>query len=137
MVHYAELDENNIVIRVFPTGVDESTVDGEEFYNNMFKDTGHTFKKADYHTIMGIHSEGGIPFRKNYPGIGYIYDSVRDAFIPPRPSPTWVLNEDTCWWETPVPMPNDGQYYEWDEDEQKYLTFEEAQAKRLLISENT
>jgi hypothetical protein len=137
MVHYAELDENNIVIRVFPSGVDEDTVDGEEFYNNMFKETGHTFKKADYFTGSGMHSEGGIPFRKNYPGIGYTYDSVRDAFIPPKPYPSWTwLNEDTCCWAPPVPFPDDGQDYTWYEDEQKWLTWEEF-TQRMSISENT
>jgi len=136
MVHYAELDENNIVIRVFPTGVDESTVDGEEFYNNLFKDTGHTFKKADYFTSMGTHSEGGIPFRKNYPGIGHIYDSVRDAFIPPQPFPSWTLNEDTCCWDPPIPCPDDGQLYDWIEDTQSWTSHMEF-LQQIATSENT
>jgi hypothetical protein len=133
MVHYAELDENNIVIRVFPTGVDESTVDGEEFYNNLFKETGNTFKKADYFTSMGRHSEGGIPFRKNYPGAGFKYDIVRDAFIPPQTFPSWILNEDTCCWDPPIPCPDDG--YEWNEAEQRWLTVQEL-LQQMSISEN-
>jgi len=57
---------------------------------------------------------GGTPFRKNYAGIGYTYDEQRDAFIPPQPFPSWVLNEDSCLWDAPVPMPTDG-VYSWDE----------------------
>ena len=136
MIHYAELDENNIVIRVFPTGVDESTVDGEEFYNNLFKETGHTFKKADYFTSMGTHSLGGVPFRKNYPGPEYTYDSVRDAFIPPKPFSSWTLNEDTCHWDPPIPQPDDGLHEFWDEDEQKWLNWQEF-AQKQSTSENT
>jgi len=63
----------------------------------------------------GVHTGGGTPFRKNYAGIGYTYDAQRDAFIPPQPYPSWVLNEDTCLWDAPVPMPTDGQMYSWDE----------------------
>jgi hypothetical protein len=138
MVHYAEIDQNNIVLRVFPSGVDEETVNGEEFYNNMFKESGNTFKKADYFTHMGKHSEGGIPFRKNYPGPGFTYDSTRDAFIPPKPHPSWILIEETCCWNAPIPYPEDEQYYEyeWNEDLQKWLNWEEIIAQRNAISEN-
>ena len=60
-------------------------------------------------------SDLGLAFRKNYAGIGYTFDESRDAFIPPQPFPSWVLNEDTCWWDAPVPYPTDGNPYIWDE----------------------
>jgi hypothetical protein len=58
--------------------------------------------------------------RKNYAGVGYTYDEVRDAFYAPQPYPSWTLNEDTCWWESPVPMPTDGKMYTWNEDNQNW-----------------
>jgi hypothetical protein len=84
-----------------------------------------TCKRTSYNTWGGQHKEGGIPFRKNYAVIGGTYDPVRDAFIPPPEFSSWVLNEDTCLWEAPIPQPNDGYVYYWDEQEQnwsKYLT---------------
>lgn len=71
--------------------------------------------QTSYNTLGGVHQLGGTPLRKNYAGIGYTYDSVRDAFIPPKTFPSWVLNEDTCLWEAPTPMPTDGKIYTWDE----------------------
>lgn len=70
--------------------------------------------QTSYNTQGGQHPEGR-PLRKNYAGIGYSYDAVRDAFIPPKPFPSWVLNEDTCLWNSPVAMPTDGKMYTWDE----------------------
>jgi hypothetical protein len=109
MAHYAELDENNVVIRVIP-GVDES-MDGEAIYQ---AETGRVWKRTSYNTMNGVHMQGGTPFRKNYAGIGHTYDAQRDAFIPPKPFPSWVLNEDTCVWNPPVAQPIDA-VYEWDE----------------------
>ena len=109
MAHYAELDANNVVIRVIP-GVDES-VDGEAIYQ---AETGNVWKRTSYNTMNGVHTQGGTPFRKNYAGIGYTYDAKRDAFIPPKLYASWVLNEDKCAWEAPVPQPTDA-HYEWDE----------------------
>jgi hypothetical protein len=63
-----------------------------------------------------VHKLGGTPLRKNYAGIGYKYDRVRDAFIPPRPYPSWILNDDSCLWEAPVPYPTDDKIYTWNED---------------------
>ena len=63
----------------------------------------------------GVHTNGGTPLRKNYAGIGYTYDPSRDAFIPPKPYSQWVLNEQTCFWDAPTQMPNDGKEYQWDE----------------------
>jgi hypothetical protein len=115
MAHYAELDENNIVLRVI-VGIDETVEHGEAIY---FAETGKVWRRTSYNTYGGVHKEGGTPFRKNYAGVGFTYDESRDAFIPPRPSyPSWSLNEDTCLWEAPTPMPTDGFHYEWDEANQ-------------------
>jgi hypothetical protein len=110
MAHFAQLDENNIVVQVI-VGVDEPH-DGEAIY---FQTTGKVWKKTSYNTVGGVHSLGGTPLRKNYAGIGFTYDAQRDAFIAPQPYPSWILNEQTCQWEAPVPMPTDDKRYMWDE----------------------
>ena len=84
--------------------------------------TGDVYKQTSYNTHGGVHSLGGTPFRKNYAGLGYTYDANRDAFIPPKPYNSWVLNETTCLWNAPVAMPSDvGQgdppkRYTWNEE---------------------
>ena len=75
---------------------------------------GGTFIQTSYNTYGGVHRLGGTPLRYNYAGIGFTYDETRDAFIPPKPFPSWSLNEDTCLWEAPTPCP--GPEWEWDED---------------------
>ena len=72
--------------------------------------------QTSYNTHGGIHSNGDTPLRKNYAGVGYTYDSVRDAFIAPQPYPSWTLVEDTCLWEAPVAIPTDNKMYTWDEE---------------------
>ena len=113
MAHYAFLDENNVVTEVIP-GRDEgeNEVDWEQWYGEFRT---QVCKRTSYNTQGGKHLLGGTPFRKNYAGIGYTYDSVRDAFIPPQPFSSWVLNEETCQWGAPVAMPDDGRLYSWDE----------------------
>jgi hypothetical protein len=71
--------------------------------------------QTSYNTRGGVHSLGGTPLRKNYAGVGYIYDLVRDAFIPPKPFASWVLSEDSCLWDAPIPYPTDGLRYTWEE----------------------
>jgi hypothetical protein len=95
MAHFAQINENNIVVQVI-VGVDEP-FDGEAIYAET---TGQVWKKTSYNTFGGVHQLGGTPFRKNYAGIGYTYDSTRDAFIPPKPDGNWTLNETTCQWES-------------------------------------
>lgn len=112
MAHYAFLDENNIVTEVIVGNPEGGLIDWEAHYGAF---RGQTCKRTSFNTYGGVHALGGTPFRKNYAGIGYTYDAQRDAFIPPKPFPSWVLNEDTCLWETPVPMPQDGKLYGWDE----------------------
>lgn len=113
MAHYSFLDENNVVTEVIP-GKDEGDggIDWEQHYGEV---RGQACKRTSYNTIGGVHTAGGTPFRKNYAGIGYTYDAQRDAFIPPKPFASWVLDEDTCQWNAPVPMPTDGERYMWNE----------------------
>ncbi len=110
MAHFAELDENNVVLRVI-VGVDYP-YDGESIYQN---ETGKVWKRTSYNTYGGQHQLGGTPFRKNYAGIGYTYDAQRDAFIPPQPFPSWVLDEETCLWQAPVARPAGDAMWAWDE----------------------
>ena len=99
MAHWAEIDENGIVLRITVGSND----DADEGYQWLIDNLGGTWIKTSYNTIGGIHTLGGTPLRKNYAGIGYTYDSERDAFIPPKPDGVgWVLNEDTCLWENSI-----------------------------------
>lgn len=110
MAHFAQLDENNLVLQVIVVNNsdcldengNESEAVGVAFCQSLL---GGNWKQTSYNGNM----------RKNYAGIGYQYDSTRDAFIPPKPYASWVLNEDTCLWDAPVPCPTDGKMYRWDE----------------------
>jgi len=110
MAHFAKLDANNVVIFV-TVGRDEDN--GKE--DELSARTGDVYKQTSYNTNGGVHALGGTPFRKNYAGLGYTYDAGRDAFIPPKPYASWVLNETTCLWDAPVAYPDDGKRYSWDE----------------------
>lgn len=121
MAHWAELDSNNIVTRVLVG--DNNDPAGDEGYQWLIDNLGGTWVKTSYNAVAGkrrnpetneIVDEPG--FRKNYAGIGYSYDSGRDAFIPPKPFNSWVLNEETCLWDAPVAYPNDGKFYTWNEE---------------------
>ena len=114
MAHYAELDSNNIVIRVIP-GVDEREKNGEYIYKNY---SGNTWKRTSYNTREGKHILGGTPFRKNYAGLGYFYDEIRDAFIPPKPDSIskFIFDEDKCTWVPPFLPPDDGKPYRWNNE---------------------
>ena len=113
MAHYAFLDSNNIVTEVI-TGKDEgdTNIDWEQHYGEF---RGQPCKRTSYNTSGGVHNNGGTPYRKNYAGIGYIYDAGRDAFIPPKPYSSWTINETSCVWEPPIPYPQDDKRYKWDE----------------------
>ena len=114
MAHYAFLNADSVVTEVI-AGINETElIEGllpETWYGNF---RGQVCKRTSYNTSGGIHSGGGTPFRKNYAGIGYTYDTVRDAFIAPQPYASWVLDEATCWWVAPVPYPATGEW-RWDE----------------------
>jgi len=110
MSHFAKLDENNVV--VFVT-VGRKEDDGKEA--ELLARTGDVYKQTSYNTRGGVHMLGGMPLRKNFAGIGYTYDEQSDEFIPPKPYESWILNEETCLWSAPTPMPNDSNEYKWDE----------------------
>ena len=115
MAHFAEIDENNIVTRVLVVGDDQEDR-GQEFLADDLG-LGGIWKKTSYNTQGGVHTLGGTPFRKNYAGIGYTFDATLDAFIPPKPYASWLLNEETCNWEAPVEMPvEEGKFYTWNEE---------------------
>lgn len=98
MAHFAEIDENNTVIRVLVVP-DDQEHRGHDYLANDLK-LGGTWLQTSYNTRGGTHETGGTPYRKNYAGIGYTYDPSRDAFIPPKPDGDgWTLNDDTCLWE--------------------------------------
>lgn len=112
MAHWAEIDENNLVIRTLVG----SNTDPDEGYQWLIDNLGGTWLKTSYNTSGGVHLNGGTPLRKNYAGIGYTYDAQRDAFIGPKPFNSWVLNEETCIWNAPTPMPTDEKNYIWVEE---------------------
>lgn len=110
MAHFAEIDQNNIVLRVLvvanseitdANGVEQEKL-GADFFHNLL---GGTWVQTSYNDSM----------RKNYAGVGFTYDSGRDAFIPPKPYPSWLLVEESCQWAAPTPCPEPADEYEWDE----------------------
>lgn len=111
MAHFAKV-ENGIVAQVIVA--EQDVID-----TGMF---GHGWIQTSYNTRGGVHygsdgqPDGGVALRKNYAGVGYAYDEALDAFIPPKPYPSWLLDTETCLWQAPVPYPTDGQYYQWDEE---------------------
>ena len=115
MAHFAELDENNTVKQVIVVHnnelLDENDVEQEQ--------KGVDFCVAHYGGTWVQTSYNGN-FRKNYAGIGFVYDPVLDAFYTPQPYPSWTLNEDTCNWDPPFPYPTDGKFYYWDEETQSW-----------------
>ena len=90
-------------------------VDNTEYWEGYYG-KGGLCKRTSYNTVGGVHQNGGTPFRKNYAGVGYTYDPVRDAFYAPQPFESWTLNEESCLWEAPVAYPDDGNLYLWDEE---------------------
>ena len=122
MAHFAQLDDNNIVTQVIVVGngelLDENGVEQESkgiaFCQSLL---GGNWKQTSYNANI----------RKNYAGIGYTYDADRDAFIAPKPFNSWILNEDTCQWEAPTPMPTDGKFYIWDEATTSWVEYKSAE----------
>jgi hypothetical protein len=144
MAHYAFLDENNIVTEVI-VGVDENItqtdIDGtqvggssdawEIFYGNF---RGQTCKRTSYNSWAGKRKDpetneltDEVGFRKNYGGIGWTYDATRDAFIPPKPFASWLLNDETCLWDAPIPKPDIINAHNW---------IEETGSWELIVSED-
>ena len=108
MSHFAQIDENNIVTQVIV--IEQDVVD-----TGLFGDPA-SWIQTSYNTSGGVHLLGGTPLRKNYAGIGYTYNPQLDAFIPPKPFASWILDETTCLWAAPTPMPADGKQYSWSEN---------------------
>lgn len=112
MAHWAEIDENNVVLRV--TVGDNDGPNGDEGYQWLIENLGGTWVKTSYN--------GNI--RKNFAGIGYTYDENLDAFISPKPFDSWMLNENTCQWEAPTSRPEDNLDYIWDEETLSWIPIE-------------
>ena len=112
MSHFAQIDTNNNVVNVIVAeqGFIDSGAVGEP----------STWIQTSYNTKAGVHALGGTPLRKNYAAIGFTYDKDLDAFIPPKTFASWVLNEETCLWEAPLPYPQDGNKYDWNEESQSW-----------------
>jgi hypothetical protein len=116
MAHFAKV-EDGIVTEVLV--IEQDVID-----TGLFGDPA-LWVQTSYNTHGGQHPEGR-PLRKNYAGIGYAYDAVRDAFIPPQPFPSWTLNDDTCLWDAPTPYPDDGKLYTWDEAASAWVALPEG-----------
>jgi hypothetical protein len=128
MTHFAKLDENNVVTFVTVGRQEDDGLEAE-----LSARTGDVYKQTSYNTRGGVHYTDGVPsedqtkaLRFNYAGIGFTYDEERDAFIPPKPLESWVLDEDTCLWVAPVPMPEDGESYVWDEGVGDWVVVEDV-----------
>jgi len=111
MAHFAKVVDD-IVTQVI--------VAEPEFFDTFVDETPGEWIQTSYNTTGGQHVNGGTPLRKNYASIGGTYDSTRDAFISPKPYPSWVLNEDSCLWEPPVAYPDNGERYSWNEENQTW-----------------
>jgi len=119
MAHFAQIDSTNTVTQVI--------VAEQDFIDSGAVGDPATWIQTSYNTFGGIHRLGGTPLRKNYAGIGYTYDAARDAFIAPRPFASWVLDDASCQWQAPVPMPSDAgtgdppKFYRWDESQVNWV----------------
>ena len=123
MSHFAEIDGDGIVQRVI--------VIEQNMLNSWNWGDPNNWIQTSYNTRGGIHyapnsndPDDGVALRKNYAGKGYTYDKTRDAFIPPQPYPSWLLDENTCQWSAPVAYPDDGKRYNWDEDNTQWVEVE-------------
>lgn len=126
MAHFAKLDENNVVTQVIVVvnecAPDEAT--GQEFLASIGFEG--TWMQTSYNTVEGVHLLGGRPFRYRFAGIGYFYDSIRDAFIPPKLHPSYIFDEEKLAWINPIPKPEGTETtgWKWDEDTLSWVSFE-------------
>jgi hypothetical protein len=124
MAHYAFLDQNNIVTEVIVGRNEDEVVDDISDWEAHYGEfRGQVCKRTSYNTVGGVHNNGGTPYRYNYAGIGYTFDSTKGAdgaFIAPKPFPSWILDEETCGWNPPVSHPEfdpeDPKRYVWNEE---------------------
>ncbi len=131
MASFAKINLSNIVETVESVnnellkdsnGIEQENI-GIQFLRTLYNEPNANWKQTSYNTSNGIHKLGGIPFRKNFAGIGYTYDENRNAFFPPKPFNSWILNEDTCRWEAQVARPQDNNMYSWNEQNQTWDLF--------------
>jgi hypothetical protein len=115
MAHYAKV-QDGLVTQVI--------VAEAEFFDTFVDSSPGEWIQTSYNTRGGVHSLGGTPLRKNYAGVGYTYDKTLDAFIPPKPYASWILDEETCLWEAPVAYPDDNKSYLWNEDTLSWIEIE-------------
>jgi hypothetical protein len=127
MASFAKLNLENVVTTVESVvnevlkdsnGIEQESI-GVQFLKTLYNEPNAIWKQTSYNTNGGVHSLGGTPFRKNHAGIGYTYDSQKDAFISPKPFNSWILNESTCQWQAPVAYPVDSNInnrYKWNEE---------------------
>ena len=106
MAHFAKVVDGKVT---------QVIVAEPEFFTTFVDSSPGEWIQTSYNTQGGVHLLGGTPLRKNYAGIGFTYDRTKDAFIPPKPFASWVLNETTCCWDAPTPMPSNEKRYRWDE----------------------
>ena len=106
MAHFAKITDGKVT---------QVIVAEPEFFTTFVDTSPGEWIQTSYNTHGGVHAYGGTPLRKNYAGIGYTYDRIKDAFIPPQPFASWILNEDTCLWNPPTPYPTDNKKYLWNE----------------------
>ena len=113
MAHYAKVLEGKVI---------QVIVAEEDFFDTFVDTSPGDWIETSYNTHEGVHALDGTPLRKNFAGVGYTYDPLLDAFIPPKPvgCDSWVLNEETCMWQPPTPYPNDGQRYTWNDPEEQW-----------------
>ena len=125
MAHFAKLDENDVVTQVIVVHNNDAPdeASGLSFLETLYG-PGIVWVQTSYNTHANEHSDGGTPLRKNYAGIGYTYNRDLDAFIPPQPFPSWLLDEDVGCWNSPVPYPEDGEKYKWDEPTTSWVILE-------------
>ena len=131
MSHFAKLDDNNIVTFVTVGRQEDDGLEAE-----LTARTGDVYRQTSYNTHGGVHYTDGEPsedqtkaLRKNYAGVGFTYDEGRDAFIPPKPFESWVLDEDTCLWQAPLPYPEDEGTYTWNEESGAWVVVPEAEVE--------
>ncbi len=107
MAHFAKVVDSKVV---------QVIVAEADFFNDFIDTSPGEWIQTSYNTRGDVHTSGGTPLRKNFAGVGYTYDAQKDAFIPPKPFNSWVLNNTTCLWEAPTAKSNDGKSYKWDEN---------------------
>jgi hypothetical protein len=127
MAHFAQINESGVVTQVIVIGDNDAQTEsaGQAFIANRLRLPG-TWLQTSYNTRGGAHAYGGEAFRLNYAGIGFTYSEELDGFIPPQPYPSWLLNTTTGLWDAPIPYPEDGEIYIWDEPTLTWKEYEQS-----------